>query len=282
MKYGNYFKNGIIAFSSLCLIALVSSCDVANNKSAIKKQVSVNMQVATSSANKTNLNTVQQMDSVSLDNIKLLVRKLELKRVEIKGNDQGNENDNNEGDYENEQGEEHGEEFELKNQIFDLPLDGQKISVSTQDVPSGLYKKVELKVGPADPGTELQDTVLIKGDADSLRYSMAISGTYGDSTFTFKTHKDFKFEMAINPPAEVTDSTKSVDINLKIDPSNWFKDPHTGEFLDPTDQDNQEMIEFNIAQSFRAYCHEHNDHEGWKENDHEGDHNGNGDDNNED
>jgi len=255
---------------------------VANNKNAVKKQVSVNMQVATTSANKTNLNTVQQMDSVSLDNIKLLVQKLELKSIEIKGNDQGNEDSNGEGEYDNEQGEEHGEEFELKNQIYDLPLDGQQVSVSTQDVPSGLYKKVELKVGPAEPGTNLQDTVLIKGDADSLRYSMAINGSYGDTTFTFKTHKDFKFEMAINPPVEVTDSTQNVDINLKVDPSNWVKNPHTGEFLNPTDPDNQEMIEFNIAQSFRAYCHEHNEHDGWKENDHEGDHNGNGDDNHED
>jgi|GEM_PF-783189 len=266
----------------LCLflgIVIITGCDIAGDSSTTK-QVSVNMQVATgasSTLNKTSTNTMQATDSVSLDNIKLLVRKLEL---ESEGEYHDDSDDSTEVQDEEGEDDDEGEEFELKNQIFDLPLDGSKVSVSTQEVPSGTYDDVELKIGPAEAGSGLEDSDLIEGDADSLRYSMAISGTYGDSAFTFKTHKYFKIEMEIDPPVEVTDSTGAVDIDLQIDPSGWFKDQETGDYLDPSDPANQDLIEANIARSFKAECHRDGDDEGWHEED--GDHHDNGDDSGDD
>lgn len=261
----------------LCLvlgILIITGCNVAGDSSTTK-QVSVNMQLATgasSTLNKASTNTMQATDSVSLDNIKLLVRKLEL---ESEGeyhddSDDSTEVQDEEGEYED---DDEGEEFELRNKIFDLPLDGSKVSVSTQEVPSGTYDDVEFKIGPAEAGSGLEDSDLIEGDADSLRYSMAISGTYGDSAFTFKTHKYFKIEMEINPPVEVSDSTDTVDIDLQIDPSGWFKDSETGDYLDPADPASQDQIEANIARSFKAEYHRDGEDE---------DHHDNGDDSGDD
>lgn len=273
-------------YSLFCLllgIAILTGCNVAGDSSTTR-QVSINMQVATGSSsalNKASTNTMQAADSVDLDNIKLLVRELELESEGEYYDDSGDSTEvqDQEGDHE-EDDEEEGEEFELKNQVFDLPLDGSKVSVSTREVPSGTYDNVELKIGPAEAGSGVEDSDLVEGEADSLRYSMAISGTYGDSAFTFKTRKFFEIEMEIDPPVEVTDSTESVDIDLQIDPSGWFKDPETGDYLDPTDPANQGTIEANIARSFKAECDREGDDEGWHEDD--GDHHDNGDDSGDD
>jgi len=262
-------KTGLSIACALFVVGIISSCDVAN-KSGVSKKVSVDMQVATLPMNKLNMNTIQQTDSVALSNIKLLVRKLELKSEGEFENGQETEGQNTvqdeQGD-ENDQGNSDSEEFELKNQIFDLPLSGDAVSVSTGQIPAGAYSSIEVKIGPAEQGSGLQDPDLIEGDADSLRYSMAISGTYAGNTFTFKTHNFFKIEMALNPPVVVADTTQNVDVNLMVDPSGWFKNSQTGEFLDPTNPDNHDMIEANIAHSFKAEHHDEDEHEGMHEED---------------
>lgn len=260
MKLQSPFRLAILAAGLIISISLLSACNVTNQNTTTKK-MSVSMQVVQSSANKATP-TTQAVDSVALDNIKLLVKKLELKSEgegEFENEQEGESHEADEG----EQGDdnEQGEEFELSNQIFDLPLDGNKVSVSTGQIPTGTYRQVEVEIGPAEEGSDIQDTTLVEGNADSLRYSMAIHGTAGGNEFTFKTHKEFEVEIPLNPAVEVTDTTQSANIDLTVDPSDWFKDPETGDYLDPNDPDNHNVIESNIAHSFKANYHEEGDHD---------------------
>jgi len=245
--------------TAFILAVLMAGCSVADNQKTGVQEVAIKMQAGSSQGKYASAQaTTMAADSLQLDTIKLMVDELKLKNVE-----------------------EDSVDFEVNNLVVDLPVDGSEFTLSTEQVPNGMYKKLDLEVKGAegDEYHEVNDEDMMEGPADSLSHSMVIKGFYNDSSFTFESNQHFEIEKRIDPPLEVTDSTSTVSVTLTLDPGNWFVDPQTGEYLDPNDPDNYHMIEANIAQSLhsmheeygREYENDHGEH-------HEGDEGGHGDD----
>ncbi|MGD8749397.1 MAG: hypothetical protein PVI44_13115 [Balneolaceae bacterium] len=236
------------------LLLLFTGCDVTGSNSGGKSQVAVNMKIQSTAAPKlkSGSSTIQAVDS--LIEVKLLVKKLELKNSM----------------------EEDSLDFEVRDFVADLPLDGSAYAITSAQVPTGVYDKFEVKIHKPENGSTVQDTSFFNNSGNSEEetgYSIVIRGISNGEKFTYKSNKDFELEMELNPPLEVTDTT-SASVAINIDPASWFKDS-AGNALDPNNPDNQEAINENIRQSFHAEHEEHDsEHDSGNENNNEDSENG--------
>ena len=140
-------------------------------------------------------------------------------------------------------------DFEVRNLVVDLPLDGSPFIISNRSVPNGTYDELDVEVHKPNADDAISDTAFIDG---SNRYSMIIRGTKDGSDFTLKSDEDFDFELNFIPPLEITDSTASVNIDLMVRVETWFKAGLNGRTLDPTNPDDIKLIEDNIERSFET------------------------------
>ena len=162
---------------------------------------------------------------VSLTSVKMLVEELELESVE-----------------------EDSLDFEIENQVIQLPLDGSPYQLAAANIASGLYDEFELEIEGLDDDDNVNDPDFTEGSDET---SIIIEGTYNGEDFTFTSEEDFEIEFEFNPPIEIDENTTNVDINLMVDIDSWFLDD-SGNELDPTDPANREQIEENIEHSFEA------------------------------
>lgn len=144
--------------------------------------------------------------------------------------------------------EEDSLDFEVENQVVELPLDGSAYQLSTENIALGFYDEFELEVDGIDEDDNVSDPDFTEGSDET---SIVIKGTYNGEDFTFKSEEDFELEFEFNPPIEVKETTNSVAIDLTVDVSSWFVDG-SGNELDPTDPNDHDQIEENIKNSFDA------------------------------
>lgn len=218
MDHFNTIKKTISA--AIALLIVGAGCSVNDSNNVGPKPVNVKMQVASSSAPK-----AASSNHVTLTSVKMLVEELELESVEDDSTD-----------------------FEIENQVVELPLDGSSYQLSAENIASGMYDEFEMEVEGIDDDDNVNDPDFTEGSDET---SIVIKGTYNSQDFTFKSEEDFEFEFEFNPPIQIDENTKSVDINLMINIDTWFVDG-SGNELDPTDPNNREQIEENIKNSFEA------------------------------
>lgn len=141
-------------------------------------------------------------------------------------------------------------DFEVDNVIVDLPLNGDTLVISTEQIPVGSYNRLNVEIDK----DAIEDSLL--NDSTGY-YSLAVLGTYNGEDFLFRSKREFRHEFKFDPPIEVTDSTTSLNLNLSINVDRWFK------YADPTNPDDQTKIERNILKSFYADCRYDYDHD-WR------------------
>lgn len=125
------------------------------------------------------------------------------------------------------------------NLVVDFPLDGDTLAIAASIIPVGSYDNMEVQIAP----DAVEDTLL-----DDGTYSIAVQGTYNGEDFTFRTDREYEVEFPFDPPIEITDTTNTVNLNLSVNLDIWFKN------ADPTNPDDQELIEDNIARSLTVQC----------------------------
>ncbi|HKK46970.1 MAG TPA: hypothetical protein VJ964_15695 [Balneolaceae bacterium] len=236
-------KKLFYTLSALLAVAYLSSCSsVTSNKNANSRQMKITMTVGGNNSfttSQTPTTSHHDTNNVKLDQVKLLVHHLELGTVSLDSLD-----------------------FELNNLIVNLPLSGDTLAISDQQIPAGSYNRLDIEIDKAD----VQDSLL--NDSTGY-YSIAVKGTYNGQDFLFRSKRQFLHEFKFDPPIDVTDSTKTLNLNLSINVDKWFR------YADPTNPDDQARIEQNIANSFNADCRYGDDHE-WRwhgeDDDHYGDH----------
>lgn len=140
--------------------------------------------------------------------------------------------------------------FRIRNSILTLPLDGSPLVVSESEIPVGVYKRFQFKIGnPMNPRSprapQISDPDFI---GNNKNYSVVVKGTYEGQPFEFKSDKVFVFNYKMDPPMMVTDS-ESIALNIAIDVEKWFVS-RQGVALDPTNQRDHKWIEQNIRSSF--------------------------------
>lgn len=218
MYYLKSINKTLVAAISLLIVA--TGCSISDSNNAGPKPVSVTMQVTGSSSQKS-----LTSNHVTLTSVKLLVEEIELESVE-----------------------EDSLDFEVENQVVELPLDGSSYQLSTENISLGFFDEFELEVDGIDEDDNVNDPDFTEGSNET---SIVIKGTYNGEDFTFKSEEDFELEFEFNPPIEISETTNSVAIDLMVDVSSWFVDG-SGNDLDPTDPNNHDQIEENINNSFDA------------------------------
>lgn len=220
--------NSIVTNTKILVAAVLTTfiaagCSISDSNNNAPKPVNVNMQVAT--AGSAPVAPKATSSHVTLSSVKMLVEELELESVE-----------------------EDSLDFEIENQVIQLPLDGSPYQLAAADIAPGMYDEFEMEIEGLDDDDNVNDPDFTEGSEET---SIIIEGSYNGEDFSFQSEEDFEIEFEFNPPIQIDENTTNVDINLIVDINSWFLD-EAGNDLDPTDPDNKEQIEENIEKSFKA------------------------------
>ena len=175
--------------------------------------------------------------TLTLTQVELVLREIELERVDDDSCDDGADSDDE------------CEEFEAGPRVFDLPMDGTTETVLTiSDVPDGLYDELEIEIHKVSSDPE--DAALLLARPDLADVSIKVTGDLDGEDFTFVTGVEEEFEFEFSPPLD--SSAGAINVTLSIDVESWFR-AQNGTLLDPSDEANRSQIENNIEQSFEAF-----------------------------
>lgn len=182
--------------------------------------------------------------TLTLTQVELVMREIELEKVDDDSCDDAFE------------GDDECEEFETGPRVFNAPVDGSTEPVlSLNDVPEGLYDELEVEIHKVSDDPE--DASLLAARPDLADVSIRIEGDFDGAPFTFTTGVEEEFEFEFSPPLDP--SAGPINVTLSIDVESWFRSLD-GSLLDPSDEANRSRIETNIEQSFEAF--EDNDGDG--------------------
>jgi hypothetical protein len=188
-------------------------------------------------------------DTIVLRSVELVLREIELKRVEAAACDSVDGN----GDC---------EEFEAGTSLVSLPLGATATAaVIAVNAPAGMYDELEFKIHKPESS---DDAAFIAANPDFNGVSIRVTGTYSQagtrSDFTFTSDLDASQEIALSPALTVTDG-QPANVTLRVDVANWFVsgaalvNPTTGN----KGQANESLVRNNIEASFGAFRDDNHD-----------------------
>ncbi len=151
--------------------------------------------------------------------------------------------------------------------------DTVSIDFASQTLPPGTYDGIKFKVHRLQPGEQHEDSDEHEGrhaaPPDSSVYGSSVTvwgAVLKNGVWTpFTLHYDGELEFKIKGNFVVSAATNSVNIALNFDMGAWFKDPSTGQMLDPTDQSFANLERFREAIQ-RSFGHGH----GGRDDNHDG------------
>lgn len=191
-------------------------------------------------------------DTIILRSVDVVLRKIEMKRVEAASCDSIPDN----GDC---------EEFEAGPVLASFPLgSATTVAAVTVAAPAGQYDKLEFEIHKTDT-TSSQEAAFIAANPDFKDISIRVTGTYSHagarSDFVYTSDLDASEEMALAPPLDVA-SGASANLTIRMDVSTWFAS--NGALVDPATANkggqNEGVVKGNIEQSVEAF--EDNNHDG--------------------
>lgn len=190
-------------------------------------------------------------DSIILRSVQLVLREVELKRIEAAECDavEGN------GDC---------EEFETGTTLVSLPLGSVAVeAVVSVNAPAGMYDKLEFKIHKPESA---DDAAFIAANPDFDGVSIRVTGTYSQggsrSDFTFTSDLDASQESVLSPPLTVSDG-QAANVTLRVDVSTWFLNAAGSALVDPASankgQPNESVVKDRIQASFEAFRDDNHD-----------------------
>jgi len=241
----------------LAAAALSACSDSGSPSSAAQVNFSVATRPAVAAAAPVAMATVGTPETVTdgsntlvINQVQLVLREVELKRVEDTSGCSGSENDG-------------CEKLELGPILLDLPLGGPGGAARTFSVPvaAGSYDEVGFEIHKPS-GDDASDAAFVQAHPDFAGVSVKVDGTFNGQAFTYVSDLDAEEEIALNPPLVTTDAT-ATDLTLFVDLDKWFRDG-TGSLVDPASanagQANEALVESNIRGTLHAF--EDEDHNG--------------------
>lgn len=235
-------KNAVIRYALLISFALLTfqftGCDTNNTNDA-------NLTLSFNTTQGLNKVTVS---SIELDTVKILIRDLKL------------ENET-ESDSEHHSGMNHemrSEDIKVGPFVVYLNLNGMTTDFAVNSIPAGFYNEIKFKIHQIQGSEMPPDPEFKEGEDNSLRYSVIVKGKYNNIPFVYKSRKSAQQKVELDTPLEVVENT-STNLTITVDPYSWFMDGQTE--IDPTNPANMNMIDNNIAKSFKGACRD-NDHNG--------------------
>jgi hypothetical protein len=225
-------------------------------------------------------------DTVFIRSVDIVVRRIELKPVEVAACEsdssamehEGEHHDSTAGDDSTAERDHEGcEEIKAGPVLVSLPLGDTAIAALVNvTAPAGQYDKLEFKIhAPRLP----RDSLFLAANPDFAHVSIRVTGTFSHhgtrTDFTFESGLEAEQEVRIDPPLAVgADSVASV--TLRFDISGWFAGPGGAGLVDPGSANaggaNEGLVRENIQRSINAF--EDRDHDGHDDGDSGDDHDG--------
>ena len=191
-------------------------------------------------------------DTIILRSVEVVLREIELKRVEAAGCDSIEGNDD-------------CEEFETGSTLVTLPLGSTATeTVVSISAPAGMYDKLEFKIHKPESS---DDAAFIAANPNFDGVSIRVTGTYSQagsrSDFTFTSDLDASQEVLLSPPLTVADG-QPASVTLRLDVSTWFLNTGGTALVNPATankgQANEGVVKDNIEASINAFRDD--DHDG--------------------
>jgi hypothetical protein len=194
-------------------------------------------------------------NTLIVDQVQLVLREIELKRIESSTACGESSNDD-------------CEKLELGPILLDLPLGGTGGAARTFSVAvdTGTYDEVEFEIHrPSDD--DGADVALLQAHPDFAGVSVKVTGSFNGAPFSYLSDLDAEEEIELSPPLVTTEST-ATDLTLMIDLDRWFRDAANG-LVDPASANsggvNESLVEHNIQSTLHAF--EDEDHDGTDDHD---------------
>lgn len=190
-------------------------------------------------------------DTIVLRSIELVLREIELKRVEVVECDSIPHNDD-------------CEEFEVGPVLVSVPLG----PVATETVvgilaPAGLYNRLEFEIHKPESS---DDAAFIAAHPDFDGVSIRVTGTYSQagtrSDFIYTSELGAEQELFIDPPLTVADGV-ATNVTLRVDVSSWFLNGGGTALINPASankgQANESVVKDRIQASIDAFHDDNHD-----------------------
>jgi len=190
-------------------------------------------------------------DTVIVRSVQLVLRAIELKRVETVACDAvvGN------GDC---------EEFETGPNLVTLPLGATATeTMISVDAPAGMYDELEFELHKVEAP---EDAAFIAANPLFDGVSIRVTGTFSQagtrSDFTFTSDLNAKQEIAFATPLTVSDGGQT-NVTLRVDIGNWFLNAAGTALVNPASankgQPNENAVRDRIQVSFDAFRDDNHD-----------------------
>jgi hypothetical protein len=198
-------------------------------------------------------------DTVILRSVEVVLREIELERVEVADCDSIMDNDD-------------CEKFETGPVLAALPLGAAATqTMITVNAPPGMYDELEFEIHKASPS---DDAAFIAAHPAFSGISIRVTGTYSRagtrSDFVFTSELDLEQEIVLSPPLTVSDGTPT-NVTLRLDVSTWFLNGAGTALVDPATankgQPNESVVTNHIHDSVDAF---HDDDRDGHDDDNEG------------
>lgn len=191
-------------------------------------------------------------DSIIVRSAQLVLRKVELKRVDV-ASCVGNGG---------------CEDFETGSKLITLPLGSAVIAQDVAiTVPAGTFNELEFEIHKPSSS---DDAAFIAANPDFATISIRVTGTYSQagarSVFTFTSDVDQSEKSSLVPPVTVPEGG-TLNVTLRVNISGWFLNAAKTALVDPASanngQPNQSVVANNIQSSFEAF--EDDNHDGQRD-----------------
>ncbi|HEY3252257.1 MAG TPA: hypothetical protein VGK25_14200 [Ignavibacteria bacterium] len=123
--------------------------------------------------------------------------------------------------------------------------DGTLREMTTSYIIKDFYTKVKFQIHKPEDNETPPDPEFVNG---TQRYSFIIKGTYNGSAFTYRSRKTAN--IVINFGETININLKKMNITIAFNKLGWFKNGSVD--LNPSDPQNENMIDDNIKNSFRS------------------------------
>lgn len=181
-------------------------------------------------------------DTLKITSVELVLREIELKRL-------------NSADCDSTADEDDCEEFSIGPTLVSLPLTAGADQAVAVVIDSGTYTKVEFEIHK--PGGDSLDVAFLAANPAFANVSIRVQGLFNGTPFTYTTPLDQEQEFEFVPPLVVTTSGASSNLTILMDVRTWFRQPGTGALINPQTANvggaNEGVVKENIKNSIEAF-----------------------------
>lgn len=129
--------------------------------------------------------------------------------------------------------------------VVHFSTDGSLSEITTKFIVKDFYTKAKFQIHKPGENETPSDPEFISG---GQRYSFIIKGTYNGNNFVYKSRSSANIVISFNKTEDI--NLKKMNVTIAFNELGWFKNGSAD--LDPSNPQNESMIDNNIKNSFKA------------------------------